>query len=207
MCIFIFLLLLKGGETMEIKLPAPVLKGKVSVEECIAKRRSIRAYLDKPISLEQLSQLFWASQGITDLTGLRAAPSAGATYPIEVRAVTKDGVFHYIPEGHKLIKESDKDLRKKLAQAALWQSFIAEAGCNFVISCVYKRTTQRYGDRGIRYVHMEAGHVAENIHLQAVALGLGSVPVGAFYDEEVKKVLNLPKDEDPIYIITVGYPK
>lgn len=192
---------------MEIKLPEPVVKGEVSVEECIATRRSIRAYLSKPLTMAQLSQLLWSAQGITNPGGLRASPSAGATYPLEIRVVTSDGVFHYIPLGHKLIRETQLDLRKKLAQCALGQSFIGEAPADFVISCVYERTTQRYEERGIRYVHMEAGHTAENIHLQAVAFGLGSVPIGAFYDSKVKELLNLPPNEEPLYIIPVGYPK
>jgi len=144
---------------------------------------------------------------VTSKRGFRAAPSAGATYPIEIRAVTPDGIFRYVPEGHKLIQEKTGDLRRELSQAALSQSFIAEAPCNFVISAVYERTTMRYGERGIRYVHIEVGHAAENIHLQAVALGLGSVPIGAFYDEKVTAVLDLPDNEVPLYIIPVGYPR
>ncbi|MCK4352669.1 SagB/ThcOx family dehydrogenase [candidate division WOR-3 bacterium] len=204
MIIFLLFVLSKGGI---MELPQPVQIGEVSVEECIAKRRSVRAYSSKPLTLKELSQLLWAAQGITDPKGLRTAPSAGATYPLEIRAVTREGIFHYIPEGHKLIKEQSGDLRPKLARAASGQSFIKEVPCNFVISCVYERTTMRYKERGIRYVHIEAGHVAENIHLQAVALGLGSVPVGAFWDSEVKELLNLPKNEEPIYIIPVGHPK
>lgn len=206
---FILLLLLKGGENMEIKLPEPTLKGKVSVEECIARRRSIREYLDKPLTLEEISQLLWATQGITSDRGFkfRAAPSAGATYPLEIRIVKEDGVFRYSPEGHKLIKEKSEDLRKKLAQSALGQEYIEEAPCNFVISTVYARTARRYGQRAERYVHIEVGHAAENLHLQAVALGLGSVPIGAFHDSEVKKVLDLPRNEEPLYIIPVGHPR
>ena len=203
----LLLAVLTGGETMEIKLPTPILKGKVSIEECLAKRRSIRAYKSTPLTLEQISQLIWSLQGITDEKGLRSAPSAGATYPLEIRIVKSDGVFHYIPEGHILVREKSEDLRSNLTQAALGQSFIEEAPYNFIISAVYERTAKRYGERTRRYIDMEVGHAAENLHLQAVAMGLGSVPVGAFDDNEVKKLLSLPQNEDPLYIITVGYQK
>ncbi|MBI4721972.1 MAG: SagB/ThcOx family dehydrogenase [Candidatus Stahlbacteria bacterium] len=195
--------LLLGGEGMEIKLPIPVLKGKVSIEECIGKRRSIRVYKDTPLTLEQISQLLWSLQGMTTANGLRCAPSAGATYPLEIRVVKADGVFHYIPEGHKLVREKTEDLRSKLTQSALGQSFIKEAPCDFIISAIYERTSKRYGERARRYI----GHCAENLHLQAVAMGLASVPVGAFDDDEVKSILSLPQNEDPLYIIPVGYEK
>jgi SagB-type dehydrogenase family enzyme len=204
MSIFLLFLLLKGGKIMEIKLPRPVLRGKMSVEECIAKRRSIRNYKGTPLTLNELSQLLWATQGITHRDGLRAAPSAGATYPLEIRVAKEDGLFRYIPKGHKLIKEKDEDLRKRLAIASLGQPWVEEAPCSFIFSAVYERTTRRYGKRGERYVHIEVGHAAENLHLQAVALGLGSVPIGAFRDEEVKKILGLPKNEEPLYIVPVG---
>ena len=212
MVFLILLLSSKGIEPMEIKLPNPILTGKVTIEECIAKRRSIREFSNKPITLKEISQLLWSAQGITHaiggasiLTG-RASPSAGATYPLEIRVIKSDGVFHYIPEEHKLVMENPVDLRKKLAQSALSQSCIEKAPCSFVLSAIYARTTRRYGERGKRYVHIEVGHSAENLHLQAVALGLGSVPIGAFYDEKVKELLNLPQDEEPLYIIPVGHP-
>ena len=190
----------------EIKLPAPKLKGTLSVEEAIYKRRSKRDFLPKDLSLEQISQLCFSAQGITEKSwGLRAAPSAGALYPLEIYLVKSDGVFHYIPEEHKLLSIVKGDRRDELAAAALGQSFIAEAPVDIVITAVYQRTRGKYGTRAERYVHIEAGHAAQNIHLQAVALGLGSVPIGAFFDEAVKSVLNLPKDHEPIYIIPVGY--
>jgi SagB-type dehydrogenase family enzyme len=193
-----------GGEIMEVKLPKPILRGKMSVEECIAKRRSIRNYKGTPLTIDELSQLLWATQGITHREGLRAAPSAGATYPLEIRVAKEDGLFRYIPKGHKLIKEKDEDLRRRLAIASLGQPWVEEAPCSFIFSAVYERTTRRYGKRGERYVHIEVGHAAENLHLQAVALGLGSVPIGAFKDEEVKKIVGLPKNEEPLYIVPVG---
>lgn len=192
----------------EIILPQPKLKGKVSLEEAIFKRRSQREFQRKDLSLEQIGQLLWAAQGITAKRGgfnFRAAPSAGALYPLELYALTKDGLYHYIPEGHKLENLSDRDLRGDLADAALGQGSVASSALDIVICAVYERVTSKYGQRGVRYVHIEAGHAAQNIHLQAVALGLGSVPIGAFSDEGVQKTLGLPKDHEPLYIIPVGY--
>lgn len=192
----------------EIILPQPITKGKVSLEEAIFKRRSQMEFQRKDLSLEQIGQLLWAAQGITAKRGgfnFRAAPSAGALYPLELYALTKDGLYHYIPEGHKLENLLDKDLRGDLADAALGQGSVASSALDIVICAVYERVTSKYGQRGVRYVHIEAGHAAQNIHLQAVALGLGSVPIGAFSDEGVQKTLGLPKDHEPLYIIPVGY--
>lgn len=192
----------------EIILPRPITKGKVSLEEAIFKRRSQREFQRKDLSWEQIGQLLWAAQGITAKRGgfnFRAAPSAGALYPLELYALTKDGLYHYIPEGHKLENLSDKDLRGNLAGAALSQGSVASGALDIVICAVYERITSKYGQRGMKYTHIEAGHVAQNIHLQAVALGLGSVPIGAFSDEGVQKTLGLPKNHEPLYIILVGY--
>jgi SagB-type dehydrogenase family enzyme len=189
----------------EVRLPEPTLKGQMSVEETLARRRSVRQFDGKDLTMAQVGQLAWAAQGITDpATGHRTAPSAGALYPLELYLVKRDGAFRYVPRGHRLVPRSDKDLRGQLSQAALGQSSVREAPLDIVITGVYERTRVKYGDRAERYVHIEAGHVAQNIHLQAVALGLGSVSVGAFRDDEVAKVLNLPTGETPLYIIPVG---
>ena len=191
--------------TSEIKLPEPEI-GKVPLEEAIRKRRSVRRFIEKELSMKQISQLLWAGQGITDsLKEFRSAPSAGALYPLKVYVVKQDGVFEYIPSSHTMVKKIDGDRRKELCKAALGQGFIEKAPVSFVITAIYERTTIKYGKRGIRYVHIETGHTAQNIHLEAVALGLASVPVGAFYDDEVKKALSLPSNEEPLYIIPVGY--
>jgi len=196
----------ESGAMKVINLPAPNLKGKISLEETVAERRSKRRYLQRSLSPEQIGQLLWAAQGITEKKrSYRAAPSAGATYPLETYTVTAEGVYRYLPREHKLGLIKEGDLRDSLTQAAWGQSFISEAPLNIVLTAVYSRTTGTYGQRGIQYVHIEVGHVAENIHLQAVALGLGSVPVGAFSDEAVKKVLGLDRNEQPLYIIPVGY--
>jgi len=152
----------------------------------------------------------WAAQGITDPRGLRTAPSAGALYPLEVYVVAGDvvdlsaGVYKYDPHNHELLKVLADDIRAELARAALNQAWVKEAAINIVFTAVYERTTVKYGERGVRYVHIEAGHAAQNLCLQATAMDLGIVTVGAFHDEQVKEVLNLPDDEQPLYIIPVG---
>lgn len=197
------------GEDMKtINLPEPKIKGTVSVEEAIKVRRSVRRYASKDISLEDVSQLLWACQGVTDGRGqLRASPSAGALYPLEIYIAKKDGVFHYIPAGHKLEAVSSEDIRKGLAEAAYGQAPVKEAAIDIIIAAVYERVTSKYGERGIRYTEIEAGHAAQNVFLQAVALGLDSVPIGAFTDAAVSKILKLPKEVKPLYILPVGYRK
>lgn len=192
------------------ELPQPRLKGTVSLEEVLAKRRSIRSFKEGALKLSELSQLLWAMQGITDPRGLRTAPSAGATYPLEIYVVVGDvqglnrGVYHYIPEEHRLEKVTEGDKRQALFEAGLKQAPLKEAPVVVVITAEYDRTVRRYGERGIRYVHMEAGHVAQNLCLQAVVLGLGTVPIGAFEDEMVSAVLGLQETRKPLYLIPVG---
>jgi len=194
-----------GGDSTVKILPKPRTKGTISVEEAIAQRRSVRSYSSQRLTDEELSQLLWAAQGITDQKrALRAAPSAGATYPLEIYAVTPDGVFHYDPIKHSLETVKSGDVRAELATAAYGQSFIANASATIVFAAVPERTTRRYGRRGMMYIHMEAGHAAQNIHLQAVALRMGSVPVGAFDDEAVSRIAGLPDNQIPLYLIPVG---
>lgn len=195
---------------MGAKFPQPRHDSAISIEETLLKRRSVRDYTGEPLTLQEVSQLLWAAQGITDPRGLRTAPSAGATYPLETYVVVGDvenltkGVYRYHLPKHELVKVLDGDLRAELAAAALGQRWVREGAINIVLTAIYERTTARYGDRGIRYVHMEVGHVGQNIHLQAVALGLGTVVIGAFRDDQVKEILHLPKDEHPLYIMPVG---
>jgi len=191
-----------------ISLPPPRTSGPVSLEAAIAQRRSVRRYAPKDLSLEQVGQLLWAAQGITGgRTPLRAAPSAGACHPLEFHVCRAGGVWHYEPQHHWLARHLERDVRGELAEAAWRQRFIAEAPCVFAVSAVFERTTGRYGERGyLRYVPMDAGHAAQNLLLQAVALGLASVPVGAFDDGAVKRVLALPEREEPLYVLPVGYP-
>ena len=205
-----------GGEPLSsegevtITLPEPGYDSGVSVEEALLKRRSIRDYTSQALTLNDVSQLLWAAQGITDPAGLRAAPSAGATYPLEAYVVIGNvkgvipGIYRYEPEGHQLLKVVSGEKRQELAQAALNEQFVAQAAIDIVITAIYERTTARYGERGIRYVHMEAGHAAQNVYLQAVAMNLGTVVIGPFYDDQVKEILNLPDNEVPLYIMPVG---
>lgn len=200
---------LGGKTTMKvIDLKPPRAKGNLTVEESIGKRRSVREFKSAPLTMDEIGQLLWAAQGVTESrTGLRASPSAGATYPLEVYVVTSDGLYHYRPDGHKLVLKHEGDLRKKLSEAALDQRWVAEAPAVFVIAADYKRTSRRYGTRATRYVDMEVGCASENIALEAVALNLGSGMVGAFDDAAVKKVLYLPDNEAPLMLIPVGHPR
>ena len=188
-----------------IKLPEPNKDGSVSLEQAIAERRSRRHFLPKPLTPEQTGQLIWAAQGKDAKSGYRTTPSAGATYPLELFVVNSDGLFRYLPDEHCLEKLTGQDLRAELASAAWGQGFIEDAPLTLVFAAQFSRTTGRYGQRGIRYVYMEAGHAAQNVHLEAQVLGLGSVPVGAFDDASVSKVLSLPDELEPVYMVTAGY--
>ncbi|WP_297497997.1 SagB/ThcOx family dehydrogenase [Thermococcus sp.] len=202
----------QGGQGEDIVLlPEPRLTGGMSVEEAIAKRRSIRSYRDEHITLDQLSQLLWAAQGITDWRRkYRSAPSAGPTYPFEVYVVVgkveglSPGIYGYDPFRHVLIELKKGDFRGELQRASLNQEWVGDAPVDIVLVAFYERTTRVYGERGIRYVHMEAGHIGENIYLEATSLGLGTVAVGAFDDERVVEILGT--SGSPLYIFPVGVP-
>jgi SagB-type dehydrogenase family enzyme len=194
-----------------IELPEPRLESNMSVEQALLNRRSVRSYKNQPLTIAEVGQLLWAAQGVTDkLRGFRTAPSAGATFPFEVYLVAGEvtgltaGIYQYDYHHHRLLLRREGDFRAKLSESALGQSSITNGAINIVLTGIYERTTQRYGDRGIRYVHIEAGHIAQNVFLQAVALGLGSVPIGAFNDNKVQKRLDIPKNEIPLYILPVG---
>ena len=197
-----------------IKLPSPIPRGKLSLEQAISKRRSVRRFQAEPLTLEQLSQLLWSAQGTTGTGGRRAAPSAGATYPLEIFVAIGEhgieslsaGIYHYDVGNHSLSLHLKGDLRQKLADTALGQSFIAKCPVDIVVCALHPRTAYRYGRRGERYVHMEVGHVGQNVSLQAVALGLTTVMVGAIEDEEVRKILEVEEQIKPLYIIPVGKP-
>jgi len=192
-----------------IPLPRPRFKGHVSLEEAISKRRSTREFSERNIMKDHLSQLLWACQGITHGYH-RAVPSAGATYPLEVYSIVGDvkgvaeGIYRYQPQEHRLIKVVSGERREALARAALDQQWVAQGAVNIVITAIYERTTGHYGERGVRYVDMEAGHAAQNVYLQAVALNLGTVVIGAFYDNQVAEILELTDNEIPLYIMPVG---
>ncbi len=188
-----------------IKLPDPVLKGNMSLEETFQQRRSVREYTDADISLSELSQLVWAAQGITSTQGFRTVPSAGALYPLEVYVVNVTGVYHYNPLNHSLGKIRSADVQENLTKAALNQDAVRQAPLKLVIMGVYERAATKYGERAERYVHLEAGHAAQNVLLECTSLGLGAVPIGAFDDSMVREVLETPPDQQPLYIIPIGH--
>jgi SagB-type dehydrogenase family enzyme len=187
-----------------IYLPAPKTEGTMSLEEAIAKRRSIRDFSGEGLTTEQVSQLAWAAQGITDAKRLlRAAPSAGATYPLDLYLVTSEGIFRYLPVEHALAPVAQGDMRSQLGSG---RGAAAKAPLDVVIVADYERIRKRFGDRAERYACLEAGHVAQNLLLQATALGLGGVPMGGIQGEQVAGVLTLPAGQDPLYVIPIGHP-
>jgi SagB-type dehydrogenase family enzyme len=196
-----------------INLPEPRLESNVSLEETLLNRRSIREYANTPLALKEVSQLLWAAQGLTAEWGGRTAPSAGGLYPLEIYLAAGSvenlaaGIYKYKPEGHELAKLRDGDVREELTKAALDQAWVKEGAIDLVIAAVYDRTTDKYGDRGVRYVDMEAGHAAQNLYLQATVLNLGMVTIGSFHDEQVKSILGMLQDEFPLYVIPVGKKK
>lgn len=199
-----------------VSLPNPIIKGNMSVEQSIQNRRSIRHYTNEPLTLQDISQIMWAAQGITDKTGnLRAAPSAGQVYPLEIYivvgkgSVTKlnEGVYHYNPFNNSLEKIMAGDARSDLSQAANGQPWVKQAPVDIVITGNYQKMITKYKDEtlSIRFVNLEAGHVGENIYLEAGARNLVTVSLGSFKDDSVHKILGLPSDETTIYIFPVGY--
>ena len=190
-----------------VQLSSPRLTGPISLEEALAKRRSVRRFTSQPLNFVQIGQLAWAGQGITEKQrGFRTAPSAGAIYPIKLYFATQDGLFVYNPDEHSLEETLNRDVRDRLAAAALKQKAVAEAGCDIVIAGSVRKLAVKYGNQAKRYMLLEAGHIAQNIHLQAVSLGLGSVPIGAFDMRDVSQICKLPTNLEALYIICVGHP-
>jgi SagB-type dehydrogenase family enzyme len=217
MILFLFivagLLEIKDGYA-SISLPKPSFDGKVSLEKAIKERRTIRDFRERTLSLNHLSQLLWAAQGITDPTmGRRAAPSGGALYPLDIYILIGEngvekmeaGIYHYLPKGHSVSVISKGDRRREISSASLSQMWMAKAPVIFIITAEYKRITGKYGERGVRYALIEVGHVGQNLFLEAEALGLGAGIVGAFDDLEVSKVAGLPPKHEPLLIMPVGY--
>lgn len=203
-----------ASEAREISLPKPAEEGRISVEQAIKARRTIRLFQNNALTLDQLGQLLWAGQGVTEKGGLgkRAAPSGGGLYPLELYAVVgrdgvqglQPGIYRYLPENHSLREVSSGDKRQDVARAAWGQMWMAEAPAMLALAAQYRRITQKYGERGIRYALIEVGHVGQNICLQAEALGLGAGVVGAFEDEKVGALLGCPPGEDPLYLLPIG---
>jgi SagB-type dehydrogenase family enzyme len=193
-----------------LSLPPVDLKGQVPLETTLAQRRSVRDYGPEALTLEQVSQLLWAGQGITADGSARTAPSAGGLFPLEVFLVAGEvtglaaGVYRYLPQGHQLEPVGEGDRRTDLGAASLGQAWVEQGKASLVVAAVPGRTTEKYGDRGERYVYLEAGHAAQNICLEATALGLGTVTVGAFDDGAVRRVIGAPADMIPLYVMPVG---
>lgn len=209
----LFILACSTSSSDFISLPEPAHRG-LSVEEAILLRRSTRSYASEALAMDELSQILFAAQGITGSVGdraLRAAPSAGATYPFEVYFFVnrveglEPGIYHYIPKGHGVEVVRRGDFADALSEACLGQSMPAEAACTVVLAAVAERTTDIYGERGLMYVYMEAGHISENIYLQCASLGLAVVAVGAFYESEVDSLIGLDgEQETSVYVNCIG---
>jgi SagB-type dehydrogenase family enzyme len=198
-------------ERKEISLPAPDITGDAFLEHLLQERRSVREYQNAGLSLAQVAQLLWAAQGITDANGFRTAPSAGALYPLELYVVVSNvetlpaGIYHYKPKSHQLEIIREGEFSKVLARASYGQSSVRDAAAVVVFTAIYGRTTRKYGKRGERYVNIEVGHAAENLFIQAQALDLGTVVIGAFYDDEMNDVLQLPSNVSPLLLMPVGH--
>lgn len=186
-------------------LPQPRGTRPLSLERVLSTRRSHREFTTQPLTEQEISQLLWAAQGITANWGGRTAPSAGGLYPLELYLLTPDAYRHYLSWGHRVELLGNQDLRGELATAALNQSAVRTAPLTLVITAVYARTVRKYGARGRRYAELEAGHVGQNVLLQATALGLAAVPIGAFDDHRLAHALRLPGDHAPLYIVAVGH--
>ena len=203
-------------QTQTIQLPEPRLEGTVSLEMTLQNRRSSRHFKPASIPMEMLGQALWAAQGVTvpgdtDSTdGSRTVPSAGALYPLDVYVAVGNvrgleaGVFKYCPESHGLQETGRIDKREALGRAVLGRKTMRHAPAVIILVGIFGRTTEKFGRRGFRYVFMEAGHAAQNICLQAVALKLGSVAIGAFYDDKVSRVLGLANGCTPLYLLPLG---
>lgn len=194
-------------------MPEVRLEGPLPLEAALARRRSVRAFGAEPLTSAELAQLLWSAQGVTGPDGSRSAPSAGALYPLELYVVTGDvtglepGVYRYQPGRHSLVEVGTGDARSVLADAAARQEWLAEAPVTIAIGAVEDRTSRKYGERAGRYVAIEAGHAAQALALQAVALGLGSTMVGAFDDDEVRRLLRAPRSTAFLLLVPVGRPR
>lgn len=191
---------------MTVKLPSPHRRSTRSLEDVMARRRSVRQLASRPLRWEEIGQLLWAAYGITEpKEGLKTTPSAGALYPLELYVMTPDGVYHYRPTAHEVVQTSRRDVRAELRKAALDQECM-DAPCVILIAAVYERVTQKYPDIGRMCVDFEVGHCAQNILLQVVSLGLAAVPVAAFTPKRVLEIVKLPEPQVPLYLIPIGRP-
>jgi SagB-type dehydrogenase family enzyme len=203
-----------GGQGAEaIKLPPPVKQGGMALATALEARRTVRGFASRPLDLAQISQLLWSADGLSDPRGHRTSPSAGATYPLDLYLAVGErgvqtlpaGVYHYLVAEHALKLLPPGDGYAAVARACLHQAWMTEAPVMVVIAGEYRRCTNRYGERGLRYTHMESGNVSQNLFLAAEALGLGAGIVGAFEDKTLAKALNLPPGQEPLLVMPVGY--
>ena len=188
-----------------VPLPSPATTDTISLEQAIGKRRSLRAFRPDPLPTATIGQLLWAGQGVTSPDGKRAAPSAGALYPLELYVVTPDQVMHYLPDGHRAETRAVSDLRPGLKATAVNQSTISAAPVVIVVAAIPSRLSHRYGDQAEPFVQFEVGHAAQNILLQAAALGLAAVPVSSLDPSRAADTLALPSDQTVLYLIPVGH--
>ena len=199
----------RAAAISEVELPSPSTDGDVAVEAALATRRSVREYDPTPPTLPELAQLLWAAQGVTDDEGRRTAPSAGAKYPLEIYVGVSSvdglqpGLYRYRSAGHALERLTDVDPRAAIVDAA-GQDWLANAPALLVIAAIYGKTRERYGEKGVQHVHVEVGHVAQNLYLQATSIGLGTVMVGGFHDARLAEAVGLGAEEEPMAIMPIG---
>lgn len=202
----------EGFRMKTIRLPDPISDSHFSLERALQQRRSVRDFSSDPLALNEIAQLLWAAQGITSPDGFRTAPSAGALYPLEITLAAghvtglTPGVYRYDPSGHGLTPVSEGDQRAELARAALEQRWMQTAPALIAFGAVEEQTTRKYAGRGVSYVYIEVGHSAQNVFLQAQALGLAAAVVGAFDDARIAAILQMPREEMPLYLMPVGKP-
>jgi SagB-type dehydrogenase family enzyme len=202
-----------GSAAEAIKLPAPYTSGGMALAATLQARRTVRQFASRSLEPAQISQLLWEADGVSDPRGLRTSPSAGATYPLDLYLVVKErgaahlpaGIYHYEVGNHALTPVARGDFHARVAGACLSQTWMAQAPVMVVITGEYRRCTARYGQRGVRYTHMEAGNVSQNLFLAAESLGLGAGIVGAFDDQALAQVLKLPPAQEPLLVMPVGY--
>lgn len=198
------------NSTETMQLPDPITDGEMSLEEALTLRRSIRSYSNEPLTIEDISQLLWSAQGVTNERGFRTAPSAGATFPLEMYVVVNNsdvleqGIYHYNPDKHAIKLVRTGDFADDLRSACMGQSMLSDGSVVLVFGAVFARTMDQYGQRGERYVYNEIGHASQNVHLQAAALGLGTVVIGAYSDDDVEEILDLDSEVRVLYLMPAG---
>ena len=203
-------------QAVRVDLPPPP-EVRADFHDTIRSRRSIRRFSDRPMESDQLSYLLWASTGIQRREGgmeFRTTPSAGALYPIETYLVVnrvngvKAGVYHYNIQGHFLEQIRKGDFSEESAFAALNQRMCMDSAVAFIWTAVFQRSKWKYGQRGYRYMYLDAGHIGQNLALACTAQGLGSCQVAALFDQEVNDLAGVDgKGESVLYMSVVGVPR